>query len=205
MQGMWVVPEIDQLVEVYESAQGRKAARFPHSVPDYDMPEGLGPGDFALVAPGSVRIGTDGYGPINIDHQSATAYLGTDHDVADDGNYHIIEFDTVESDPEDLFDPSSHNFTVRHDGVYEVNATIEIPAPGQQNRFTLSVYRNGTLTKRKSRQSSVDEPLSLDVEYNKRLDAEDVIDIRLLQNSGSPKTVDGTQETSAFNIERKGI
>ena len=181
---------------------------------EVDLPEYV-PGDIRLGNEsgshvtihddGHITIQTDGFERIDIDHQSAATYLGTDQSIPGDSTYYIVEFDTEEDDPEDLFDTTTHSYTVRHSGRYRATATIEIAAAGQNNLYTLALFRNGSLAKRKSRQSAVNEPLSLDVDFERRLDEGDEIDVRLLQNSGSNKTINGLQETTTFNIKREGI
>lgn len=179
------------------------------NVPEYsegDRIIGNGSGSyFGIRDDGSIEILTEGTKPVNIHFQASVTYLGTDQTVAGDDTYYIVQYDTKESDPEDLFDTSTHEFTPRHDGWYEAEASCEIPAAGQNNRYTLAIFVNGTLEKRKSRQSAVNQELSLDVKLNKELEADDVVDARIKQDSGSSKTIAGLSETTEFTIERKGI
>lgn len=178
----------------------------PPEAEEGDVIFGNGTGsEITIHQDGHITIETSQRERIDIDNQSAAAYLDTDQAIAGDENYHIVEFDTEEDDTEELFDPTTHSYTLMHGGRYEVNTTIEIPLPGQNNRYTLGIFVNDTLAKRKSRQSVVNEPLSLDCEMNQRLDPEDEIDVRLLHDRGSDSTVAGTQVSNGFNIERKGI
>lgn len=160
---------------------------------------------FTVHSDGHITIQTDGFERIDIDHQSATTYLEIDQSVPGDSTYYIVEFDTEEDDPQDLFDTTTHSYIVRHNGRYEASATIEIAAAGQNNLYTLALFRNGSMVKRKSRQSVVNEPLSLNIDFERRLDEGDEIDVRLLQDSGSNKTINGLQESTSFNIKREGI
>lgn len=154
---------------------------------------------------GTITIKTEDDAPVNIDHNSFVAYMGSDQSVAGDGNYYILEYDTEEDDPEGLFDPSTYTFTVKHAGRYEVGATAEIAAAGQNVLYQIAVFVNGSQEKRKSRQSAVNEPISLDVELSKNLSEGDEVDVRLAQNSGPAKTVQGSSITTDFSAERQGI
>jgi uncharacterized protein involved in type VI secretion and phage assembly len=154
---------------------------------------------------GHITVQTPGTEKIDIDTQSAATYLDTDQSVPGDSNYYIVEFDMEEYDQQDLFDTTTHEYTLLHNGRYELNATVEIPSPGQNNLYTLAIFRNDTLEKRKSRQSVVNEPLSVDVELNRRMDEGDVLDCRLLQDSGSAKTIGGNRVSNNFDLQREGI
>lgn len=44
----WFVPEGGDIVEVYQTDTGQEAARVPQSIPDYQLPDGLGEGDIAF-------------------------------------------------------------------------------------------------------------------------------------------------------------
>lgn len=84
MQGMWIVPEMDQVVEVYEDAREERAARFPRSVPDHSPPSSLGPGDLAITLNAGTHITflKQSNGTYNVD-------IAADGDVTIDG----IDFD----------------------------------------------------------------------------------------------------------------
>jgi len=178
-------------------------------LPDYeegDLRLGNDTGSHTTVHnDGHITIQTGGFERIDIDTQSAAVYMGTDQAIPGDSTYHIVQFDSEEDNTAALFDPTAYSYTLMHDGRYEVNATVAIPLPGQNVRYTLGIFVNGSLAKRKSRQSAVNEPLSLDCELNQRLDTEDEIDVRLLHDRGSNSTVEGLQVSNGFNIERKGI
>lgn len=181
---------------------------------DVDLPD-YEPGDLRLGNEsgshvtihdaGAISIITDGRQPVNIDHQSATALMSTDQSVAGDDTYDLLAFDTAEDDPEGLFDSTQNGFVLRTDGTHEIAVTVEIPSPGQNNRYTLSLFRNGSVMKRKSGHSVVNQELSLSVDSQMRMDATDVIDVRLKQNSGSSKTVNSSRLTTEFSVERRGI
>jgi len=179
------------------------------SVPEYEAGDriiGNNSGSYmAIRDDGTIEIITDEYKPVNIDRQSAFAHLTTSQVIPGDDAYYKVEYDLEEDDFEDLFDPTTHDMTVRHDGAYEIDATVAFDSPGQSNRYTLAVYVNGTQEKRKSRQSTNNRELSLDVSADLRLDAGDVVDIRIRQNSGADKALVGSEQTSDFTIERRGI
>jgi hypothetical protein len=179
------------------------------TLPDYEEGDriiGNGSNSFMSISnDGTITIKTGGDQAIDIDRQDAIAYLSTAQSIPGDDQFYKIEFDTVEHDENDLLDLSTHDATLLHGGAYSIASTVAIPSPGQNNRYTITVYVNGVRKKRKSRQSAVNEELSLDIELNQRLSSGDVVDIRIRQNSGSSKSLNGTSETSVFNIEREGV
>lgn len=154
---------------------------------------------------GSVSIKTPENQPVNIDHHSASMKMSADQNVSSDGTYHRIAFDTAEDDADDLFNPSDNSVTIRSDGLHDVLATVEVPDPGQNNRYTLAFFNNGTEFKRKSNQSVENDILSVDVRTTRTLSNGDVIDVRLKQDSGSAKTINSDFAATEFSIERHGI
>lgn len=153
---------------------------------------------------GHISLVTEGVEKVDIDHQSASVFLDTDQIVSSNG-YTKIEFDSIEDDKEGLFRPDTYDIQTRSEGLHKVSASIEIPAAGQNNSYSLAIFVNGVENKRVTRQSAINEPLSLQVITQVRLDANDVIDIRLSNNSGSDKTVLGSGVTTEFDVQRAGI
>lgn len=158
----------------------------------------------AIREDGTIEIVTEDYERVDIDHQTAVAYLSTDQDIAGDDQYYRIDYDSVEDDQEELLDQVGI-FKTRHEGLYDVNATVAIPSPGQNVRYSLAIFINDSEEKRKSRQSAVNEELSLDVSTYKRLDEDDEVDVRLRHDRGSSSTVNGSQVTAEASISREGI
>jgi hypothetical protein len=183
---------------------------------DIDIPA-YEPGDIRLgntsgshatiEAEGSIQIRTDGSQPVDIDHQSGTVYMSADYDVPNNDQYYKLPFDTRDDndDPEGLFDADTNSFTVRDSGIHRIETTAEVPSAGQNNSYQIAVFKNGAEFKRRSRQSAVSEPLSLSVDTQRYLDVDDVIDVRISQDSGSNKTVSSDTVTTEFSITRKGI
>lgn len=157
---------------------------------------------------GRIEMVTDGFQPVDIDHQSSSAYLDTDQSFTTTDPIQV-EFDTENNDPEDLFDPNTHEMTLRHDGSYNVKSTVEIVSAGQENLYTLYIYRNGSPIKHKNRQSSVNEPLSVDIDTDRRLDADDTLAIYIEKTGGTQRTLNGANGgediACEFNIKRTGI
>lgn len=154
---------------------------------------------------GSIKIETGALEPIDIDHQSGSVRMSTDQIIPGDDTYNIVEFDTEQDDPEQLFNTATHAFTVRHAGQHRVEATVEINSAGQNNRYTAAIFGDNTLVKRKNRQSAVNEPLSISVSTTRRFGDDTTLDIRVRQNSGSNKTIDSSNVATEFTIERHGI
>lgn len=154
---------------------------------------------------GNIHIATGEYQPINIDHQSGSVRMSADQTIAGDDVYEKVEFDTVQDDPEDLFDISTNSFTIRHGGQHRVESTVEIEAGGQNNRYTVGLFADGTLVKRKNRQSVVSEPMSVAISTTRRFEDDTNLDVRLRQDSGSDKIINSADVATEFSIERHGI
>lgn len=154
---------------------------------------------------GSIRIETDGTQPVNIDKQSAVVYNSTAQTIPNDDTYRKVEYDTIDSDLENLYDISNHQYVLKHGGDYRVEASLMFPNGGQNNRYTIGIFLNGNEIKRKSFQSSVSLEMSISVSVDKRLNAGDVLDVRVRQNGGSDKVINGSSKTNDFIIQRKGI
>jgi hypothetical protein len=178
-------------------------------LPEYepgDIRVGNHTGSYVTVRDnGAIKIETGGLEPIDIDHQSGSVRMSTDQTIPGDDTYTLVNFDTVQDDPEDLFNTSTHSFTVLHAGQHRVEATVEVASAGQNNLYTVGMFADDTLVKRKRRQSVVNEPMSINVSTT-RLFADDTdIDIRMRQDSGSNKIIDSSNVATEFTIERHGI
>lgn len=178
-------------------------------VPEYDEGDriiGNGSGSFVKIAEdGHIEIVTEGNQRVDIDYQSAASALTTDFDVPGDDTYYQIPYDSAEDNVEGIFDASTGKMTTLADGLYRTTASLEFPTPGQNNSYTLAIFVNGNEEKRTSRQSSVNEPMSVQVQTSKRLNPEDTVEIRVKQDSGTTRTVLGDRVTTEFNIRRVGI
>jgi len=181
------------------------------NVPDFEAGDrivGNGTGSmFKVAADGSIRITTDGQQPVDIDHQSGTAFLSSDQSVPDSGAYEQLQFDTTDTnnDPEALFDPSQNALVVRDSGTHVVSCSVEIPDPKQGNAYTLGIFRNGSEWKRATQQSTNNQPLSVQVDTQKYLNSDDVLTAHLEQDSGGNRTVTSDRAATEFNIRRNGI
>jgi len=178
-------------------------------LPDYeegDLRLGNSTGsNITVESDGTINIVTVGDKAVNIDKQSAVVYRSTPQTIPNDDTYYKVEFDVVESDKEDLYDITNHQYVLKHGGDYRFSATLMFPAAGQNNRYTLGIFVNGTEEKRRSFQSSTNAEMSLDVSVDKRLNAGDVVDVRVKQNSGSGRDINGSSRTNDFILQRKGI
>lgn len=178
-------------------------------IPDYD------PGDIrvgnesgshmTVNNDGSIHIETADKQAVNISKQTAIAYLNSSQSIAGDDNYYQVNFDTEEDNKADLFDPTTGTITLLHGGEYTIEAEITFLTPGQNNRYTIAVFVDGTIIKRRAVQSSVNNEISPTISAHRRFDGGEEIDIRIRQNSGSPHDIEGAQESNHFTIKRDGI
>lgn len=177
-------------------------------VPDYEEGDrivGNGTGSYLKVgADGSIQIRTEGRQPVDIDHQSASVFMSSEYVIAGDDVYDVLPFDNPDDDPEDLHD-GTDSIVVRSDGQHDIDLSVEVVSPGQNNSYHLAIFKNGSEWKRTSRQTAVNEPMSLSVSTQKKLDEGDVLDARLKQDSGADKTVTSDHVTTEWNIARQGI
>lgn len=178
-------------------------------LPDYeagDMRVGNHTGSHVTVRDnGAIKISTGDFEPIDIDHQSGSVRMSTDQVIPGDDTYTKVNFDTEQDDPEELFNPSTNQFTVRHEGQHRVESTVEIEAAGQNNRYTIAIFADGSVVKRKNKQSAVNEPMSINISTTRRFFDGTTLDIRMRDNSGSPKTINSDNVATEFSIERHGI
>jgi hypothetical protein len=178
-------------------------------LPDYeegDLRLGNSTGSHVTIeSDGTINIVSVDNESINIDKQSAVVYHSTAQTIPNNDTYYKVEFDTIESDEEDLYDETNHQYVLKHDGDYRFTATLMFPTAGQNNRYTLAIFINGVEEKRRSFQSSVNAEMSLDVSLDKRLNAGDEISVYIKQNSGSDRDINGSSKTNDFILQRKGI
>lgn len=154
---------------------------------------------------GAIKISTGSFQPIDIDHQSGSVRMSTDQVIPGDNTYTKVNFDTEQDDPEELFNPSTNQFIVRHEGQHRVESTVEIEAAGQNNRYTIAIFADGSPVKRKNKQSAVNEAMSINISTTRRFFDDTTLDIRMRDNSGSPKTINSDSVATEFSIERHGI
>jgi hypothetical protein len=158
-----------------------------------------------MSADGSIDIVTEGNKEVNIDHQSASIFLDNDYVVPDDDTYYKVPYDTIEDDPEDLYDEANNTIVTLASGLHRLSASVEIPSAGQNNQYSLAIFVNGTERKRVSRQSSTNEALSVQVQTQIRLENNSTVDVRIKNGSNSNRTVLGSPVTTEFNVRRAGI
>lgn len=180
-------------------------------VPDYEEGDriigNVSDSHLAIRADGTIEITTEGVKPINVDRQNASVYLSSAQTVAGDDAYDIVGFDTVIDDAQNLFDAQNNQMVLNHGGTYTVNASVAISDSGQANRYSLAVFINDTEFKRVSQQSTNNKELSVSVRtvINESLSPDDKIDIRVRQDSGTDRDLDGSRVTSEFSITRMAL
>lgn len=178
-------------------------------LPDYE------PGDIRLGNPsgshvtvkndGVIKVATDSTKRVDIDHHSASVSLEGENQTIASGNTDIIEFDTVEENPEGIWDQSTYQMVAKANGLHRFTASVALPNPGQNNDYTISIYVNGTEQKRITRQSAVNEELGIQVATMERLDIGDAIDIRVTNGSGQSRDILANDATTEFDFRRAGI
>jgi len=154
---------------------------------------------------GHISVITEGTQRVDVDHQAASAYLDTNYSLPSGGTYNKVPFDTIEDDPEGLFNTANNSIEVLSEGLYHISASTELATPKQNNQYQIAIFINGVERKRISKQSAVNEPLSLQVQTQVNIDAESVIDIRMSNNSGTSRIVLGSPVTTEFNVRRAGV
>lgn len=144
--------------------------------------------------------------PIDIGFQRASARMDGPQDIDGDENFYKVEFDVFDSNVDyGIFDSENYTMTALTDGHYHINASIGIPDPGQNNRYDLAVFVNGSQNKLSVDQSANNITMTSEVQTHANLEKGDVVDIRVAQNSGNIKEICGKEKTCEFSIDRRGI
>ena len=155
---------------------------------------------------GHITVTTEGNQPVDIDHQSASVSLEGANQTIAAGDTDIIEFDTVEEDPEGLWDADGdYKMTAGAGGLHRLTASVALPTPGQNNTYEIRIFVNNVEEKRVTRQSAVNEEMSLQVTTMERLEIGDKVDIRVTNNSGQSRDVLADDVTTEFDFRRAGI
>ena len=87
---------------------------------------------------------TGGAGWIATWKAAAAVYASAQQTLAT-GNSKVL-WDTVESDPQNLWDESDKRFVAIWGGLYRMHGSIYLPSAGAQN-LAVMIYKNGTLAK----------------------------------------------------------
>lgn len=154
---------------------------------------------------GHIRIITEGNSAVDIDHQTASVNMSGSNQTIESNTTEKIEFDTVEDDPEDLWDSSNYQMVVNSDGLHRITTSMAFPNPGQNNTYICHIYVNGSPEKRVAKQSAVNEELSIQVTTLERLESGDSVDVRVENGNGNDVDVLGSKQTTDFTIRRAGI
>jgi hypothetical protein len=67
IRSAWFVPEVGDIVEVYELHTGQRAARLPQTATNYAIPDGLSEGDVAFKVNANTRVHIKQSGDIEIE------------------------------------------------------------------------------------------------------------------------------------------
>lgn len=157
-----------------------------------------------IGADGHIDIRTEGNKPVNVDSQSVTVTHTTDQSVADTGAWVTVAYDTVKHGREVLFNGNS-DIVPLYDGLYTIDATVEIQNAGQNFAYALAIFVNDTLVKRKFKQSVNAEPLSIDIHSDENVTAGDSISIRIQNNSNQSRIIGGDATATDFSVNRHGL
>jgi len=159
-----------------------------------------------------IRVGGDGHidirseanKPVNVDSQTITVVQSSDQSVPNDGSWTTVQYDTVKLGREKLFS-GADSIVPLYDGLYTINATVEIQNAGQHFLYGIAIFVNNTIVKRKFKQSSVASPLSFDITVDENVSANDSITIALQNNSNSSRTILGNPTATDFSVKRLGL
>jgi len=155
---------------------------------------------------GHISVVTEGRQAVDIDHQSASVSLEGANQTIAAGDTDIIQFDTVEEDLEDIWNlDNDYKMTARADGLHRLTASVALPSPGQNNIYEIRIFVNNVEEKRVTRQSAVNEEMSLQVTTMERLETGDKVDIRVTNNSGASREILADDITTEFDFRRAGI
>jgi len=178
----------------------------PPTAEDGDIILGNGTGSQIRIADdGHISIITDGDERVDVDNQSASVYLSDTQTIPSQSEPTKVEFNTVEEDREGLWDQDNHQMVVKADGLHKINTSVAILSAGQNNLYEISVFVNDTEVDKMYRQSATNEPLSLHASTSERLEAGDTVDVRVKNQSGSGRDIEGDSVTTEFDIRRTGI
>jgi len=112
----------------------------------------------------------------------------------------------VEEDLEDIWNlDNDYKMTARADGLHRLTASVALPSPGQNNIYEIRIFVNNVEEKRVTRQSAVNEEMSLQVTTMERLETGDKVDIRVTNNSGASREILADDITTEFDFRRAGI
>lgn len=161
---------------------------------------------FKIAKDGHLEIITEGRQRVDVDHQTSSVNLNDSNQTIASGDTDIIEFDTVEEDAEKLWNQNGNfKMTARADGLHRLIASATLPNPGQNNVYSISIYVNDIEEKRISRQSAINEEMSLQVSTMERLEEGDEVDIRVTNESNASRVVLADDSTTEFDFRRAGI
>jgi hypothetical protein len=135
--------------------------------------------------------------------QSASVELQTQQSIPPN-TWTKVEWDNAEDDNDDLFRESTYSIEARYGGLYQINASAMFPNPGQNNRYDIGIFVNDSIEKQITKQSANNLPMSLQVQTDELLNSGDEIDVRVMQDSGNSKTLNGEAVTDEFSVNRTG-
>jgi len=152
---------------------------------------------------GTVDLKTDDDSPINIDHQSFSAYLSGTQTIGNNSEAKI-QFNEVRNNAEGMFDTATHEATVLDGGIFRATGTAEIQNAGQNKQYVLRIRNQDGVIKRLYAQSTNKAPLTLQISTTIDLDANDTVWLTIENRSSSSREVNGGQIGSEFEMRRLG-
>jgi hypothetical protein len=168
-----------------------------------DIRLGNGSGSYLEIGrDGYITLRTEDDQSVDIDHHTSAAYLNTVQTIQSNGNT-IVELDTERYDNEDLFDPSTHTFTVKEDGLYGLRGKVRTENPGQNN--VIEVYieaSDGQTLIQNSTQTSINAAVGVETTGFRELEAG--TEIKLYVNHNKSSTIDLATDLTEMSIARQG-
>ncbi|MBL0144779.1 MAG: hypothetical protein IPP48_02500 [Chitinophagaceae bacterium] len=104
------------------------------------------------------------------------------------GSLTTVAFDTEHTDPAGAYNPVSSNWVIPSAGFYHINSAVRFFTPLPSNTdVSITINVNGLITKRKV--TKVTGQSTIDISADVFVSANDIIDVYILQNSGSAVTL----------------
>lgn len=75
----------------------------------------------------------------------ASVYNSASQSIPNDGNWHVVEHNTVEADPAGWFNTTTHRFTPKQRGWYLATASVQAAGMSDGKQFVSGIYKNGTV------------------------------------------------------------
>ncbi len=136
----------------------------------------------------SVRVSSK----LSVDKVACRAYLDFNQSDLLDNNWNKITFNRVSYDLGLNFSTTNYRLTIPVSGLYNINSGITLDGASvvANKRYSLGVYKNGSLIKKNSNHSSLADDLTLEIKDERYLKKNDYLEIYIYPSSIGSDTVD---------------